>query len=224
LTERFGDDAEGLLAELDAAGIDRRDFGRFGQVAEIGMHPPNFDYATAAPILIEWLPRVRAPGVKEAIARSLTGETAASETGAKALVDEFRKAPSNNEWTSAKWAFGLALSTVADASVADDLIDLVQDSRHGMAREMLCEALRRTNDPRAPDVLIELIHDPELGGHAIHALRSYGPKSSLPHLRRARPELEKVLEDATATDFARRMAKKSLERLDASAEAGEQTL
>jgi len=167
---------------------------------------------------------VRTPDVKEAIARSLTGEAAADGISAKALVNEFGSAPDTAEWTLAKWAFGLALSTLADASVADELIDLLRQRRHGMARQMLCEALRRTNDPRAPEVLIGLIDDRDIGGHAIHALRSYGPKSSLPHLRRARPELEKVLMDANASGFARRMARKSLERLDASSEPGEQTV
>ena len=126
---------------------------------------------------------------------------------------EFRKA-SDDEW-SLKWAIGNALSTLADPGLADDLIALLRDPRHGRSRQMVCEALRRTKDPRAPDVLIDLIPDPEVGGHAIHALRSYGPKSSLPYLERARPALENVLADPGSSGFAQRMAKKSLERLDA---------
>ena len=80
---------------------------------------------------------------------------------------------------------------------------------------MLCEALRRTGDPRAPDVLIGLIRDQDVGGHAIDALRSYGPKSSIPHLQRARSALVEVLADPAATDFAKRMARASLQRVDA---------
>jgi HEAT repeat protein len=159
------------------------------------------------------LSRARTPVAKEAIARSLTGEPAVNGSVARALIDEFRNAPQTAEWDSAKWAYGNALSTLADARVADDLIELVQDRRHGTARQMLCEALRRTEDPRAVDVLIELIPDPDVSGHAIDALRSYGPKSSIPHLQRARSMLEDVLVDPTATDFAKRMAKTSLERI-----------
>jgi hypothetical protein len=45
---------------------------------------------------------------------------------------------------------------------------------------MLCDALKRTADPRAPDALIDLIDDDDIAGHAIYALRSYGPKTALP--------------------------------------------
>ena len=46
-------------------------------------------------------------------------------------------------------------------------------------------------------------------------LRDYGPKTSLPYLKDARPALERVLSDPEASGYAQRMAKKSLERLDA---------
>jgi hypothetical protein len=215
VTTDFGEDAAGLAADLESEGIDPSDFGRFGQVPELGIPPPAFDYARAAPILVKWFPRVRTPRVKEAIARSLTGQHEAGSGAAQALVTEFRAAPRTAEWDSARWAYGNALSTLADPDVADGLIELLRDPRYGTARQMLCEALRRTHDSRAPDVLIELIDDPDVGGHAIDALRSYGPKSSIPHLERARPKLEQVIADAKATSFARRMAKKSLERIDA---------
>ncbi|HXV03822.1 MAG TPA: hypothetical protein VFP24_09650, partial [Gaiellaceae bacterium] len=81
---------------------------------------------------------------------------------------------------------------------------------HGTARQMLCDALKRTKDPRAPDVLIELIDDDDVAGHAILALRLYGPKTSLPHLRRARSKLEAVLDRPTATPFGKRQARAAL--------------
>jgi hypothetical protein len=214
LTERFGEGAAGLLAALEAAGFETGDFGRLGQVPQLGIPSSAFDSTRAAPILTEWLPRVRTPAMKEAIARSLTAEPTADGSAARALVKEFREAPLTPEWDGARWAYANALSTIAGADVADDLVELLRDRRYGSARQMLCEALRRTKDPRAPDVLIEAIRDPDIGGHAIDALRRYGPKSSLPHLRRARTTLEEVLVDPSATDFARRMATASLERID----------
>jgi hypothetical protein len=51
--------------------------------------------------------------------------------------------------------------------------------------------------------VIELIDDDDVFGHAISALRSYGPKSSLPYLRAARPKLEAVLERPTAPPIAK---------------------
>jgi hypothetical protein len=213
--ERFGSDAIGLAADLERAGIDATGFGDFASralpAAEVELS--EFDYRRAMPILIKWLPLVETYELKEVIARGMTGESSAMGEGAKVLLNEFRRAPADE--ASLKWAIGNALSTLADASLGDDVIELVQDQRHGAARQMLCEALRRTNDPRAPDVLISLISDPDVSGHAIAALRDYGPKRSVPFLETARPALENVLSDRSSSDLAKRMARKSLERIDA---------
>jgi hypothetical protein len=201
-----------LEDELEANGIDTTDFGIFSSVV-----PTTFDYDAAAPILVRWLPRVRDPAEKEMLARSLTGvKTARSEAG-RAILAEFRNADMRAD--AEKWAYGNALATLADGEIADDLLDLLRDRRHGGAREMLCDALKRTADPRAPDALIDLIDDDDIAGHAIYALRSYGPKTALPHLRRARPKLEALLARPTASPFARRQAQRALERLTDAGEA-----
>ena len=197
---------QALEAELHAQGIDTTDLGLFSSVART-----HFDAEAAAPILVAWLPRMRDPVDKEVIARTLTGTKTAAPEAARAILSEFRKAPLEDE--TGKWSYGNALSTLADSELADDLLELIRDPLHGRARQMLCDALKRTKDPRAPDVLIELIGDDDVAGHAISALRSYGPKSSLPHLQRARSKLEGVLERPTATPFAKRQARKALERI-----------
>lgn len=196
-----------LEADLEAHGIETADLGLFSSVV-----PTRFDYEAAAPILVRWLPRVPDPVEKETIARSLTGVKTAS-SAARAIVAEFRGADMRAE--AEKWAYANALSTLAGPDLADDLLELVRDRRHGRARQMLCDALKRTKDPRAPDALIELIDDDDVAGHAISALRRYGSKSALPHLRRARTKLEAVLVRPTATELARRQARKALERLGA---------
>lgn len=195
-----------LEADLEAHGIDVRDFGIFSSVAST-----TFDDEAAAPLLVEWLPRMRDPIDKEVIARSLTGTKTAGPAAAQAILTEFGSAPMEDE--STKWAYANALATLAGADIADELVELIRDPRHGRARQMLCDALKRTKDPRAPDLLIGLIDDDDVAGHAILALRSYGPKSALPHLRRAQPSLAAVLERPTASEFARRQARKALERL-----------
>jgi hypothetical protein len=211
--ERFGSDAHGLVADLEQAGIEPSGCGEFRSIAEVGIRPSEFDYARAMPILIKWLPLVESAELREVIARGMTGEPSAAGEGARVLLDEFRKA-ADEEW-ALKWAIGNALATLADASLADDLIDLLGEPRHGIGRQMLCNALRRTKDPRAPGVLIRLILDPDVGGHAIAALRDYGPKMSLPYLEEARPALERVLADQSGSDLAKHLARKSIERLDA---------
>ena len=213
--ERFGSDAYGLAADLERAGIDASGFGEFASTSnpEAGIEVWRFDYERAMPILIKWLPLVETSELKEVIVRGMTGEPSAMGEGANALVNEFLTAP--DDGSSLKWAIGNALATLADAGLADDLIVLLQDRSHGIDSQMLCEALRRTNDPRAPDVLIELISDPDVGGHAIAALRDYGPTTSVRYLEKARPALENVLQDRSSSDLAKRVARKSLDRLDA---------
>ena len=83
--------------------------------------------------------------------RSLTGERAATPAALKPLVEEFRKA--DDEESALKWAIANALATLADASIADDLIELAGDRRHGESREMLMDAVARTKDERALDLL-----------------------------------------------------------------------
>jgi hypothetical protein len=213
-TEEEAEEAA-LRADLEAAGISARDFGFFArEIPEAGIYAPRFDYEAAAPILITWLPRAQTLLVKERIVRSLTGEKAATPGALGPLIREFRAAR-EGEAAGLKWAIGNALATLADASIAEELMELARDRRHGKAREMLMDALARTKDERALDLLVELVDDDQLAGHAISALRRLGPKSSLPYLRRARPSLIRQAQEGK-THIARKGAKAALKRLDES--------
>jgi HEAT repeat protein len=202
-------DEEELRAALRAAGIREDDFGFFARdIPEAGIRSPRFDFETAAPVLVDCLPRVKTALVKERIVRSLTSEKAATPLALKPLIVEFRGADEHG----LKWAIGNALATLADDTIAEELVKLAQDRRHGRSREMLMDALARTKDERALDALVELVNDDEVGGHAISAFRRLGPKSSLPYLERARPALERQAADGE-TPLARRQASAALERL-----------
>jgi hypothetical protein len=86
-------DEEELRAALRAAGIRDDDFGFFARdIPEAGMRAPRFDFEAAAPVLVEWLPRVKTALVKERIVRSLTAEKAATPLALEPLVTEFRRA------------------------------------------------------------------------------------------------------------------------------------
>jgi hypothetical protein len=116
-------------SDVEAHGIDTTDFGLFSSVA-----PTRFDYEAAGPVLIEWLPRVDDPTLKETIARSLIGATGSARVAACALVNDFRRVPADGT----RWAYANSLAVLADASVADDLLDPITDPELGSAREMLC--------------------------------------------------------------------------------------
>jgi HEAT repeat protein len=139
----------------------------------------KLDYEAAIPILLRWLPQMDNLDVKEDIVRALSVRWA-KPVAAPALIEEYRCAHDR----SLKWAIANALSVVADDSVIDQLIELVQDKRHGKAREMLAVALGNMKDLRAVDVLIELLEDDEMAGHALVALRKLKAKKARPHIER----------------------------------------
>jgi len=159
-----------MFEELEDAGIDTSGFGHFGSAPGLGIGPSKFDYGRAAPILLRWLPQIEDPRKRESIIRSVTGEAEArANGGAQAMIDEFRRSADDRNLA---WAAGNALSTLAGPSDADAIIGLLCDRRFGTGREMLCDALKRTKNPRAPQVLVELLDDDDINGHAISALRA----------------------------------------------------
>lgn len=156
---------------LDAAGLPSRDFGHFtsGRYPEI-IPQPIFDYRGAVPVLLDVLPNVTRPAVKEAIVRSLS-TAYARPYAARALLDEFRKT-SNADQPTLKWAIGNALSTVTTHAHVDELLELARDRRHGAGRGMVVERLGRiSGNPRVEKTLMKLIDDPDVAFQAMGGIR-----------------------------------------------------
>jgi HEAT repeat protein len=195
-------DSVPVLADLADAGF------QLDWVSDL--YSKRFFYKDAVPILLKWLPRMENLAVKEDIVRALSVPWA-KPVAAPALVAEFHRM--RNESNSAiKWAIANALSVVADDSVFEDIVELVQDSHHGQAREMLAISLGNMKDSRAQDVLIILLDDEEVVGHAIIALgKLKSPK--------AYPFIERFLTHPKA--WVRKEAKKALDRIE---KAGKRTL
>jgi hypothetical protein len=184
-----------VLDELARAGF---------QVEDIYDLPNSgHSYHAAIPILLKWLPQVEYPVAKESIVRALSVR-AAKSTAAPQLVAEFRQAPPETE-LGLKWAIGNALSVVADDSVFDDVVDLVQDKRHGRGREMLALALANMKNPCTVDILIALLDDEQVAGHAVIALGRLKAK-------RARTHLERFLTHSKS--WVRTEAKRALAKID----------
>lgn len=158
-------------------------------------------YPEAVPVLLRLLPTAREPNIREAIIRALTVKEARG-IAAKPLVDEFRTSTEN--WVR-KWTIGNALSVVADDSVFEDLVELAKDQRHGRAREMLMLALGRMKNPRAAAVLMELLDDDEVVGHAVIGLGNL-------RAEKARPLLERFLNHPMP--WVRTEAKRALKKIE----------
>jgi HEAT repeat protein len=162
-------------------------------------------YAEAIPTLLICLIEIDEPMVKEGIVRALTVKEARG-IAEDALLGEFEKIqpqePSNLQLL--KWAIGNALSVVATDKSYERIVELLHDRRHGKSREMLAVALGNMKNPRAVDVLIELLNDDEVVGHALKALGKL-------IAQKARPQIEHFLNHAKP--WVRREADKALAKI-----------
>lgn len=178
--------------------------GPWDLVAERGSYP------AAVPVLIDWLGRAQqeVPGpldrlrFKEGLVRSLAVKEARG-VAAPELLREFRR---EDVTTGYRWAVGNSLSVVADNAVCDELMEIAADRSYGQARQMVVEALGRMSKPCVPDLLVELLEDDDVSGHAVIALgRLRAP--------RTRAAVERMLEHPRP--WVRKEAQKALKRIDA---------
>lgn len=166
--------AVGLLQDLARAGF---------KVESVGaLRHRRARYKAAIPILLEWLPRVRYPSLKEDIVRTVSVPWA-KPAAARALVTEFRSAE-DATGTGLRWAIANGLEVVADDSVFDDIVALLRDPSSGKAREMLAMALARLTPGRAIPVLVNLLGDDDVAGHAAIALGKLRAIEAVPELER----------------------------------------
>lgn len=163
-------------------------------------------YKEAIPVLVELLPTVQDTRIKEGVVRALAVKEAVGEDVARAMIREFEAIdPSGPPVEQGlKWAIANTLSVVARDPVFEEVAALARDQRHGKAREMLAEALARMKDPRAVEVLVELLDDDEVVGHAVVALGKL-------KARAARPAIERFLDNPKA--WIRKEAERALAKI-----------
>jgi HEAT repeat protein len=187
-----------ITAALNRAGLP------VGSVVDLLTWKRTYPQA-AISVLVESLSRIQDKGIKEAIIRALAVKEARGKAD-KVLISEFYALPSDrNSNDSCKWAIGSTLEVVATDAVFDDLIAIVKDKKHGLSRQMIAVALGNIKNPTAVDVLIGLLDDGEVSGHALIALRRLGAA-------RARPYVERFLEHPTP--WIRNEAIKLIAKLD----------
>lgn len=112
----------------------------------------------------------------------LENEKAAREVALPLLVAEYERAPEG--FGGLRWQIGSALERLADDRVFDDLVRLARDRRYGRDREMVVAALGNVKDARAVGILIELLDDDDVAGHALWGLRKLAPPEARAHVER----------------------------------------
>jgi len=188
---------DGLLEDLASAGF------VVGSVTEL--RTSGVRYRDAVPVLLRWLPRAESSAEKEEIVRALSVPWARAEALGP-LIEEFRAAPvpGTPKQELLRWAVGNGIEVLWDDAQFDELVELARDRRFGKAREMVVLGLARSNRPEAGEVLVELLDDPVVNGHAVKALG----KLSVPQ---AREGLERMAGDRRA--WVRRDAQRALSKL-----------
>lgn len=162
-------------------------------------------YPEAIPLLIEMLQSAKSDAVVEGIVRSLTVKEARG-VAAGPLLKLFKDYPTSDPMhQSTKWAIGNVLSEVADNRVFEEIAELVMDKRHGTSRQMLVIALGNMKDSRATPLLVDLLDDEEVVGHALVALGKLKDRG-------ARQTIEKFLSHPNA--WVRKEASKALSKID----------
>jgi hypothetical protein len=162
-------------------------------------------YAAAIPILLDWLSKAGSAGEKEEIVRALSVPWAKS-LALRPLIDEFsfEPVPSDARGELLRWAVGNALEVLWDDREFDRLEALARDVRFGGARQMVVLGFGKSKRPEAVDLLLQLLDDPDVDGHAVKALGRL-------RARAARSALEARLDDKRA--WVRAEARRALARM-----------
>jgi hypothetical protein len=192
--QSYRDAVAPVLADLAESGFPVR------TIDDLKQH--RVSYGDAVPILVRWLSLTDDPDVKLTITHALNVPWRRREV-TRALVSEFKRVADSRSYL--KWALGDTLATVFDSSSGDDILDLVQDRRHGRARQMLVGRLGKLRDPRVIDVLIDLLGDDDV---VLHALTAIGRRRA----QEARARVTLLLDNPNRT--VRRAAHQVLTRLD----------
>lgn len=133
--------------------------------------------------LIEWLPRVTNLHVKRDMVSALSNECARPSAAAP-LLAAFESTTDDG----LRWSIASALSEVADESVTDRIVELVHDRTSGSARQMLALALGKSGDKSVAPVLVALLGEYELAGHAVMALVALQASEAVPEIEKLRSD------------------------------------
>jgi HEAT repeat protein len=155
---------EPVLRELRARGVSVQSLSALAKL-------PDAQYQQALPVLLVWVRAGGSPSLRASIARVLATPRA-GPTAAPTLISALRVEPD----PVVQWSLATAIATLADVSLLDEIEVLVQEAALGKARELLVVALGTVKSPRAVKLLLALIDDPAVGGHALLALRRAGAK------------------------------------------------
>ncbi|MBO0846257.1 MAG: HEAT repeat domain-containing protein [Nocardioides sp.] len=203
------------MAGTSASGLDveiRRDLAEHGvevtDLADLTQRGGRYS-GEIAQVLVGWLPRtMEDPSLQEKVVRQLSVPWARTQA-LQPMLDLFRTAPGGSPAADARrWAVGNGLEVLATDAVFDEMAALAADPAYGRSRQMVVLWLGKSKQhrERAVDVLLGLLDQHDVSGHAVKALAKLKDPRSLDGLRR-------MTDDSRA--WVRNSAKRTIQRLEA---------
>lgn len=159
---------EKLLKDLSDLGYI---FENIDQIKKIG--PKD---KVVIPVLLEHLQSITDDGDKEFLVRCL-GVKGYTEV-VPVLFKEFWE--SNDKLY--KWAIGNSLELIRDKSSLPELVKIASEKVHGFTRQMVVIAIGRLGGQKEVPLLIELLQDEDVHGHAIDAIGRLKDPTLIPYL------------------------------------------
>jgi len=194
--------AEAILSDLKAAGYS---VDSLEDVGVVGDPPP-----TVSAILANWVGRVP-PKYTQRLNRAVArvGARSAPKIPSRTtgeLIQEFRtRNPIRGVGFTSLWDIGDEIYRKYSDRYFDDVSSLAVDRQYGVDRQMLVLSLGKSKRPEAVSVLLGLLDDYPVSGHATEALARLRSEA-------ARPGLSRMLSDDR--DWVRTQARKGLKYLD----------
>jgi len=164
------------MNELDELLLELKENG-FAVVHPMEVKKIDKEHKYLVPILLKYLKNSENADMKSFITRCLgvKGFTAATKT----LLEEFYKTSSDFDL---KWTIGNTFSIIQDKNAEDEIIKIVKDKKHGSERQMFVVTLGKIKSEKAIPVLIKLLQDDDVCGHAIMALSNFKDEKLIPHI------------------------------------------
>jgi len=139
-------------------------------------------YRDLVPTLMHLLGQVQDNVVLEMLARALTVREAQGKAE-RPLVALYRGLPISEETSHLRWVIGNALYSLKSQLVADDILAICGDPAQGTSRQMIVAALWKLKSEAAFLLLIDLLFDSTVRGHAISALGRFKDPRAVPWLK-----------------------------------------
>ena len=135
-------------------------------------------YPKAVPVLIDLLEKeISHNGIKEGIIRALAVKEAKGKAN-KVLLELVKNTSRDNSMLL--WTIGNTMEVIIMEEDISDIVEIVSNPDHGLARQMFISALGKIESIYAEEVLISLLDDKQVLLHVIDALGKMKSKKALP--------------------------------------------